>query len=248
MRRAFTLIELLVVISIIALLIAILLPVLGSARRSAQLTQCLVNHRQIGVGLTGYAVEHKGDFPAHPGQGGNRSPYFYVHTNTHPDGTRINLAKAVLDYQTDSAAIFVCPLAPRHEPPDPEATTSARWNYYYMPHYKSGSYESPITNMASGTSEDGLWGEHTADVGPSWGNMRSNHTNNAAGTWNQDNDANLGPSYAQWSSDSADDVDSISVVFVDGSARLLGTEQMYIQPSPGLGFNLLPPNSEYPAP
>lgn len=63
MRRAFTLIELLVVISIIALLIAILLPALGAARQSAERTQCASNLRQQGIATFAYAVDNKNGVP-----------------------------------------------------------------------------------------------------------------------------------------------------------------------------------------
>lgn len=62
MRRAFTLIELLVVISIIALLIAILLPALGAARVSARRIQCASNIRQFSGATTSLAVDNKGRF------------------------------------------------------------------------------------------------------------------------------------------------------------------------------------------
>lgn len=61
----FTLIELLVVISIIALLIAILLPVLGSAREAARLSKCLSNHKQFGIAFTAHAVDNKGEMLYH---------------------------------------------------------------------------------------------------------------------------------------------------------------------------------------
>jgi prepilin-type N-terminal cleavage/methylation domain-containing protein/prepilin-type processing-associated H-X9-DG protein len=61
-RLGFTLIELLVVISIIALLIAILLPALGKARKETRRVQCLSNVRQIGIGHLGYVVDNKNLF------------------------------------------------------------------------------------------------------------------------------------------------------------------------------------------
>jgi len=64
-RRAFTLIELLVVISIIALLVGILLPALGAARRSALSMQSVSNLRQVGIGLAAYTTDRKGFFPIH---------------------------------------------------------------------------------------------------------------------------------------------------------------------------------------
>ncbi|MEM6257976.1 MAG: prepilin-type N-terminal cleavage/methylation domain-containing protein [Planctomycetota bacterium] len=66
----FTLIELLVVVSIIALLIAILLPALGAARESAQALQCKSNLRQLQIANTAYQVENKGFLPQ-PAQDGD---------------------------------------------------------------------------------------------------------------------------------------------------------------------------------
>jgi len=59
----FTLIELLVVISIIALLVAILLPALANAHSAAEATACLANERSLLQSLNAYVTTNSGYFP-----------------------------------------------------------------------------------------------------------------------------------------------------------------------------------------
>ena len=100
MRRAFTLIELLVVISIIALLIAILLPALGSARWVAQISQCSSNFHQAGVATANYAVDHDGMLPA----GDMTSPF-----GPNPNNIQRAQLVAMLEYGQGNVGTWFCP-------------------------------------------------------------------------------------------------------------------------------------------
>jgi prepilin-type N-terminal cleavage/methylation domain-containing protein len=60
MRRAWTLIEILVVVSILALLVAILLPCLRAAREQGRRAVCKGHLRQLYYGWNQYADDHEG--------------------------------------------------------------------------------------------------------------------------------------------------------------------------------------------
>lgn len=63
-RRGFTLIELLVVIAIIAILAAMLLPVLAAAKEKGRRASCVSNLRQVGVSLQMYANDNHDNLPS----------------------------------------------------------------------------------------------------------------------------------------------------------------------------------------
>lgn len=111
-HHAFTLIELLVVISIIALLIGILLPALGAARRTARTAGCLSNTRQLGVAYQAWLVDNDyaplNDWPMNLFQQGG-----YLQLGTRADAgispTAPILAQAANEDFTEGGNVQVCP-------------------------------------------------------------------------------------------------------------------------------------------
>jgi prepilin-type N-terminal cleavage/methylation domain-containing protein len=71
--RAFTLIELLVVVSVIAVLVAILLPSLGRAKRAAMRTTCLANLRGVALATRAYAGANEDQPPEITGAAGTNN-------------------------------------------------------------------------------------------------------------------------------------------------------------------------------
>jgi prepilin-type N-terminal cleavage/methylation domain-containing protein len=106
---AFTLVELLVVIGIIALLLAIMLPVLGKAREASKRLACGSNLRQLSIALIMYAQENKGWYPL-PAAEYQPEDWVYWRAGAELSDSRI----APYLGKTLSPSLWICPSEPPH--------------------------------------------------------------------------------------------------------------------------------------
>jgi len=131
-RLAFTLIELLVVISIIALLVAIMVPSLTIAREMARRGTCAGNLHNIGTGVALYG-EVNGEYPFVPVGDGDWDVEVGTNRTTDPDddasADRSPSSNLYLLVRTRlcPAGMFVCPSAEGESPG--KDSYEGRWDF-----------------------------------------------------------------------------------------------------------------------
>lgn len=159
-RRGFTLIELLVVISIIALLVAILMPGLSKARELARRASCKTNTSNIGKGIAVYTGSYNDQWPW-------LNATFATGTTTGTSRTLTTIASTtplnvsallfVLIRDNQAPGIFICPST--SDTPDSNTRASATAMAWDFQPYSAGnaehcsySYQAPLVSSGTTTS------------------------------------------------------------------------------------------------
>jgi prepilin-type N-terminal cleavage/methylation domain-containing protein/prepilin-type processing-associated H-X9-DG protein len=199
-RCAFTLIELLVVIAIIAILAAMLLPSLASAKARSKRIACLNNIRQVGISLQMYGSDCRGQLP-NPNATG--TPDF------DSPGAPDNPLKLLRPYiatpnSTNRLQVYSCPGAEPCSKPDyaptERSSTSLLFNQvvlnrglsgianpsrvvlvqenYALMHYLWYQPENKNTDHSLPTSQYTRWHMYTTSTGQQWSGVTREHYNN----------------------------------------------------------------------
>ncbi|HEV7924057.1 MAG TPA: prepilin-type N-terminal cleavage/methylation domain-containing protein [Verrucomicrobiae bacterium] len=140
--RGFTLIELLVVIAIVAILAALLLPGLASAKERSKGAACLSNLRQIGLAIRSYADDSSGNIPYGP-----KAPSFTSAFDLYPStgaptslislssGAPVALGLLLQSYVANQPKVLFCPSSDQFLNSDAQLAQvgvgQAQCGYYY---------------------------------------------------------------------------------------------------------------------
>lgn len=149
-------IELLVVIAIIAILAAILFPVLTSAKENARTTTCMNNLKTLAKGCIMYGSDNNGKFPG--------SFYGWLSSGTHDwcgclEGFTSNVhpEMGTLWRYVKTYDVYRCPsdkgISPTHVPSSPNYPISYSMNWLLGPHYDPHT-NSPTYNKLVCTNVD----------------------------------------------------------------------------------------------
>jgi len=139
---AFTLVELLIVIAILAILAALLLPSLASARHKGWKAACLSNLRQVGIAIHAYAGDNDGRIPYGP-----KAPPFTSAGNFYPstgaptslvslqNGSPVGLGLLLQEHLANQPKALFCPGSDQTVDAAAElarlGTNQAQCSYYY---------------------------------------------------------------------------------------------------------------------
>jgi prepilin-type N-terminal cleavage/methylation domain-containing protein len=183
-QGAFTLIELLVVIAIIAILAAILLPVLSSAKERALRIECLSNTKQVATGMIIYSGDNNDLVVAcRANTLAGTSPLPYVQLDLNISDAN-GMSQIGLRVPTNAPTIWSCPERPTLPNYAPPAFTE--WNIGYQYFGGDTNWVNPLGHMWGNSprkmSQSKPWWVFAADAVfkglPGWGQGVSNDQGN----------------------------------------------------------------------